>query len=66
MLAMISPYAKSNNIFTIDSKLAPATSYLKQLTVILGIKCGNRSVFMCCVEFACAFVNFITLSASEC
>jgi len=65
MLAMISLYAPSN-IFTIDSKLAPATSYLKQLIVIFGMKCGNKSAFMCCVEFVCAFVDFITLSASEC
>jgi len=65
MLAMISLYAPSH-IFTIDSKLAPATSYLKQLTVIFGIKCRNKSVFMCCVEFVWSFVNFITLSASEC
>jgi len=63
MLAMISLCARSN---TIDSKLAPATSHLKQLTVKFAIKGGNKSVFMCCVEFVCAFVNFITLSASEC
>jgi hypothetical protein len=60
MLAMISLYPPRNNIFTIDSELAPATSYFKRLTVIFGIKCGNKSVFMCCVELVCAFVKFIT------
>jgi hypothetical protein len=55
MLAMISLYAPSN-IFTIDSKLAPATSYLKQLTVIFGISAETNQYI--CVALNLSFCEF--------